>query len=323
MPAVDPLADLLAGPRARGAFLLRCDLEPPWSLRVDDRAPITVLAVVSGSAWVVHEGVAPQRIDPGDVAVVRGPDSYVVADDPGTPPQVVIDADQRCTTLEGVEVPLGWQGTRAWGNSERGRTRMITGTYTEHGALSGRLLQALPTLVVLRRDAATSPALGWLAQEVTHQVPGQEAVLDRLLDLLLVTALRSWFDTSAEAAPGWYTAAADPVVGPVLRLMQDHPEDPWTIASLAAAVSTSRATLARRFTRLLGQPPMTYLATWRLDLAADLLLDPAATVAAVARRTGYGSPFALSTAFTRRFGISPTAHREARARAAPGGPDEA
>ncbi|NIZ89495.1 AraC family transcriptional regulator [Kineococcus rubinsiae] len=319
---MDPLADLLAGPRARGAFLLRCDLEPPWALRVHDRAPLTVVAVVAGSAWVTFDGAPPQRVDPGDVAVVRGPDPYVVSDEPGTPPQAVIDADQRCTTLEGVEVPLGRLGTRSWGNSAGGHTRLVTGTYPEHGALSGRLLRALPPLLVLRGDTATAPVLDWLAREVTSPVPGQEAVLDRLLDLLLVTALRSCFDTAGGGAPGWYTAAADPVVGPALRLLQDHPEEPWTLGSLAAAAATSRATLARRFTRLVGQPPMGYLATWRLDLAADLLLDPATTVAAVARRVGYGSPFALSAAFSRRFGTSPSQHREG-ARGSTGAPHPA
>ena len=306
---MDPLADLLAGPRARGAFVLRCDLDPPWALRVHDRAPLTVVAVVSGWAWVLCADAAPQRIDPGDVAVVRGPAPYVVADDPATPPQAVVDADQRCTALDGAEVPLGWRGTRVWGNSDGGSTRLLTGTYTEHGALSRRLLDALPTLIVLRADPATAPVLTWLAREVTHQVPGQDAVLDRLLDLLLVASLRSWFDAVHRRAPGWWTAAADPVVGPALRLLQDHPEHPWTTGSLAAAVATSRATLARRFTALTGQPPMGYLTTWRLDLAADLLLEPGTTLTAVARRVGYGSPYALSAAFTRRFGTSPSRHR--------------
>ncbi|WP_432542605.1 AraC family transcriptional regulator [Kineococcus sp. SYSU DK002] len=309
---MDPLADLLAGPRARGAFVLRCDLEPPWALRVEDRAPLTVVAVVTGSAWVLCGGAAPQRITPGDVAVVRGPAPYAVADDPGTAPQALVDADQRCTTLDGVEVPLTWRGARVWGNSDRPTTRLVTGTYAEHGAISRRLLGALPRLVVLRADAATGPVLDWLAREVVQEAPGQDAVLDRLLDLLLVSALRAWFD-AADDAPGWYVAAADPVVGPALRLLQTRPEHPWTTASLAAAVATSRATLARRFTALLGQPPMGYLTTWRLDLAADLLLDPGTTLAAVARRVGYGSPYALSAAFSRQFGTSPRDHRAAAA----------
>ena len=243
--------------------------------------------------------------------MIRGPAPYVVADDPGTAPQALIDADQRCTTLGDVDVPLGWRSTRIWGNTGDGGTRLLIGTHAEHGALSRRLLDALPTLVVLRADATTAPVLTWLAREVTQEAPGQDAVLDRLLDLLLVAASRAWFDSPGNPAPGWCTAAADPVVGPALRLLQDRPEHPWTTGSPAAAVPTSRATLARRFTALLGQPVMGYLSTWRLDLAADLLLEPGSTVTAVARRVGYGSPYALSAAFTRRFGISPSEHRAA------------
>lgn len=155
----------------------------------------------------------------------------------------------------------------------------------------------------------TGPPATWLASEVASEAPGQDAVLDRLLDLLLVAALRVWFDRPDVTAPGWYTAAADPLVGPALRLLQERPDHPWTIGALAAATSTSRATLARRFTALVGQPPMSYLTAWRLDLAADLLLQPAATLTAVSRRVGYSTPYALSAAFTRHHGLTPTAHR--------------
>lgn len=189
---------------------------------------------------------------------------------------------------------------------------MVTGTYVDHSAVSSRLLGALPPVTVVRAGASTGPAAAWLAHEANDEAPGQDAVLDRLLDLLLVTALRAWFDQPETTAPGWYTAAADPVVGRALRLMQDRPEHPWTVAALAAATATSRATLARRFTTLVGQPPMTYLTTWRIDLAADLLLERGATVTAVARRVGYSSPYALSAAFTRELGMSPTRHRAVR-----------
>lgn len=93
------------------------------------------------------------------------------------------------------------------------------------------------------------------------------------------------------------------------RLLHHHPEQPWTVASLAAATGVSRAAFARRFTELVGEPPMAYLTGWRLALAADLLNAPAATVGAVARQVGYGSGFALSTAFKRVRGVSPKAHR--------------
>ena len=92
-------------------------------------------------------------------------------------------------------------------------------------------------------------------------------------------------------------------------MLHDHPAKPWTVATLAAGIGISRAALARRFTELVGEPPMTYLTNWRLALAADLLLEPDATVGAVAHQVGYGSPFALSAAFKRVRGLSPQQHR--------------
>ncbi|WP_299039766.1 AraC family transcriptional regulator [uncultured Pseudokineococcus sp.] len=311
---MDPLAGLLAGPRARGAFVLRSDLSPPWALEVADGAPLTVVALVTGAAWLLPQHAPPQQLGPGDVAVVRGPAPYVMADAPGTPPQAVIGPGQTCTTPDGAEVSLSWRGARVWGSPDvaAGATRMVTGTYTDHAAVSSRLLEALPPAVVVPATGTTGPVATWLASEVASEAPGQEAVLDRLLDLLLVTALRAWFDRPDVTAPGWYAAAADPLVGPALRLLQDQPARRWTVAALAAATTTSRATLARRFTALVGQPPMTYLTAWRLDLAADLLLEPAATLASVARRVGYSTPYALSAAFTRHHGLTPTAHRHRR-----------
>ena len=105
--------------------------------------------------------------------------------------------------------------------------------------------------------------------------------------------------------PAWYRANSDPVVGKALRMLHNNPAQPWTVAELAARAGVSRAALARRFTDVVGEPPMAYLTGWRLALAADLLRDPAATIGSVARQVGYGSPFALSAAFKRVRGVSP------------------
>ncbi|MPY92595.1 MAG: helix-turn-helix domain-containing protein [Acidimicrobiia bacterium] len=104
-------------------------------------------------------------------------------------------------------------------------------------------------------------------------------------------------------APPWFRGYADPLVGRVLRLMQNGPAGPWTVASLAAAAVASRAWLARRFHELVGEPPMSFLASWRMALAADVVLEPGATVTALAREFGYGSPFTFSTAFKRHHGL--------------------
>ena len=188
---------------------------------------------------------------------------------------------------------------------------MLTGTYQADGEISRRLLDALPQLIVLRAGEWLCPVIPLLADEIGKDDVGQEAVLDRLLDLLVVAVLRAWFARPEAKAPAWYAAHTDPVVGRALRLLHNNPAHPWTVGNLAGDVGVSRAALARRFTGLVGEPPMTFLTGWRLALAADLLLDPGATVGAVAHRVGYGSPFTFSTAFKRLYGVSPQAHRNA------------
>jgi AraC-like DNA-binding protein len=306
---VDPLAALLDGPRAHDAFLLRSVLTPPWSLRIEDRAPLTVVAVVRGSAWLVPDGADASWLAAGDTAIVRGPHPYLVADDPATPPQAVIRPRGDCRTPDGGHLTdLVDLGIRTWGHGPDGDTVLITGTYGMSGEISGRLLATLPALIVLRGSDWSSPLVGLLADEMARDVPGQSTVLDRLLDLLLISALRTWF--AGPGAPAWYRAHQDPVVGRALRLVQHQPAEPWTIATLAADVGVSRAALARRFTAAVGEPPMTYLTGWRLALAADQLRQhPDRTIAAIARQVGYGSAFALSSAFKRQYGVSPQAYR--------------
>jgi AraC-like DNA-binding protein len=311
---MDAIAGLLDGPRARGAFLLRSQLAPPWSMRIADEAPLCLIAITRGEAWLLPEDGEAQRLGPGDVAVTRGPDPYTVADDPGTEPQVLILPGQRCVTPDGQDVELmSWMGVRTWGNSPVGSTVMLNGTYENEGEVSRRLLGALPAALVLPADAWESPLVGLLADEMLRDDPGQEAVLDRLLDLLLIAVLRAWFARPDADAPAWYRAYSDPVVGRALRLIHSDPAHSWTVAELAAEAGVSRAALARRFTALVGEPPMTFLTDWRLSLAADLLLEPEATIGSVAYQVGYGSPFALSTAFKRVRGVSPLQYRLAAA----------
>lgn len=316
MARMDAIAGLLDGPRARGAFLLRSSMDPPWSLRIEDEAPLTLVAMVRGEAWVMLEEGAPVRLDEGDVAILRGPEPYTFADDPATAPQILILPGQRCMTPDGIELSeMMDQGVRSWGNTPDGATQMLTGSYLLDGEVSLRLLRALPTLVVLRQDAWDCHLVPLMADEIVRDDPGQEAVLDRLLDLLLIAALRAWFARPEAEPPAWYRAYADPIVGPALRLLHNNPAHPWTVASLAKAANVSRATLARRFAELVGEPPMSFLTGWRIALAADLLREPGATVGSVARQVGYGSAFALSTAFKRVRGVRPQEHRAAAAAA--------
>ncbi|MFI6863614.1 AraC family transcriptional regulator [Streptomyces sp. NPDC050421] len=309
---MDVLAGLLDGPRARGAFLLRMVMEPPWSVRIEDRAPLCLMSVTAGEAWIVPAGgSAPVLLRPGDLAVARGPEPYTVADLPGTEPQARIGPGGTCTTLRGEPLSQSMDlGVRTWGNAPDGSATVLVGTYLLDGEIGGRLLDALPPLIVLPSGGRSRPLPALLDEEIARDEPGQSVVLDRLLDLLLIDALRTWFSRPGAEAPAWYRAMGDPVVGQALRLLQDEPAHPWTVAALAGRTGVSRAGLARRFTELVGEPPMAYLTGWRLAVAADLLRETDATVEAVAHQVGYSQAFAFSTAFKRVRGVSPHEYRK-------------
>ncbi|WUI03423.1 AraC family transcriptional regulator [Spirillospora sp. NBC_00431] len=305
---MDALTDLLDGPRARGAFMIRASMNPPWAVRIQDEAPISLMCMVQDDAWAVPDEGEPLRVSPGDMVIFRGPDHYTVADDPATKPQIVIHPDQSCTTLDGTSLSEEMSlGVRAWGDAPDGSMVMLVGAYQMRGAVTRRLLSALPPIAIVR--ACGSPLVDVLGEEMGKDEPGQDVVLDRLLDLLLIATLRAWFSRPDAEAPGWYRAHGDAVVGPALRLLHDDLSHPWTVADLASRVGVSRAALAQRFAKQLGEPPMSYLTGIRLAQAADLLRESDATLDTVARQVGYGNAFALSTAFKREHGISPQDYR--------------
>ncbi len=313
---MDALVGLLDGVRARGAFVLRMMLDPPWSMRIQDEAPLTLICQTRGRAAIVGDSSGAVWLEAGDVAVTRGTEQYLFADNPATTPMVVIHPGQRCTTLSGDDLRFEMSlGVRTWGNSVGGSDRSVVCAYEGRSEVGARLLAALPNVIVLRERDWDTTLVGMLADEAGRNGPGQEAYLDRLLDLLLIAVLRAWFDR-AENAPPWWHAEQDPVVGQALRLIYNNPAHPWTVADLAAAVGSSRAAFARRFTDLVGEPPITFLTGWRLALAADLLQSSTLTLAAVAGQVGYGTPFALSGAFKRAYGVSPNLHRRTAARTA-------
>lgn len=283
---MDALTELLRGVRADGAVVWRADRRAPWSWLSEEAPPLTLYAVLRGTAWLVPADGSPERLTAGDAALVRGPGPHRMSDSPDTRPQTRIHAARHCTPL--AARPPG------------GGNVLFAGAYRNAGNLPDRLV--VP-------GGASSAALRLLDEEIGEPGP----VLDRALDLLMVRALRTWL---AEPRPVWHKALGDPVAGPVLRAIHAAPGHPWTADALAARAGVSRATLYRHFTGLLGESPLSYLTAWRMALAADLLRDTTGTVAAIAREVGYTNPFAFSTAFRRAHGRPPAAFRS-RGAAAP------
>ncbi len=200
-------------------------------------------------------------------------------------------------------------GLRSWGNSATGSSESIVCAYEGRSEVSARLLDALPTVLVLRADEWDTPLIDLLSAEAGRDGPGQEAYLDRLLDLLLIGVLRTWFDRDGNAPP-WWQAEQDPVVGPALKLIYNNPAHPWTVANLAAAVDVHvRCSPAGSPSRSANRrSPSSPAGGWRWrptclrrQRGHDRRRGP--------RRSATRTPFALSSAFKRSYGVSPNEHR--------------
>jgi len=309
---MDVLDDLLAGTRARDGVFNLTILDPPWAIEIRDEAPLALATLVRGSGWITRDGIEPLRMEQGDVAIFTGTTPYVVGDSVETAPQLRIHPGGICEPLPGAPIDYSARlGVRTYGGRASGEVMVASGTYQLAGDVGRRLVTALPSVLVVPKAEVAAPVTDMISSEIQRDAPGQQTVLDRWLDLALITTLRAWFDQSESQAPGWYQAQTDPVAGAALRLLHEDPAYPWNVTELADRVGVSRASLARRFTALVGEAPMSYLTGWRITLAADQLRSTKDTVETIARRVGYANAFALSVAFKRVRGITPTAHRRA------------
>jgi AraC-like DNA-binding protein len=308
---MDVLADLLTRARARGALFAHSTLRGDWGLEFADEEPLSLHAVLEGELYVEMDGEPPLRLLQGDVLLVRADRPYRFVHAPGAPARPLLDA----LAAPGVAS----DGRRHEFAGDGPPAVLLCGAYTFRGTVCDSLLAALPPLLALQGATGTDPslraALALLAEEVQREAPGQQTVLDRLLDLLLVYALRAWFAREEATPPRWYTALDDPHVGPALRRLHADPQRAWTVAALAAEAGLSRAAFARRFTELTGHAPLTYATRWRMVLAQDALRRPGATLASVAHEVGYGSEFAFANAFKRQLGVPPGRWRREQAAA--------
>lgn len=292
---MDPYDDLLRGVRGEGAVLGVSSLTSPRALRLTGGSPLTLCIPLRGHGWLI-QGDATRVIRVGETAIVRGPEPFVFADTEA--PRSFLDV--RTADADGdLTAPAV----------------LLTGSYEVGNEAMRRLVRLLPPILVVPEEHGCEAVRDYLELQLRERRPGYQTVLDRLLDWMFVCTLRDWFDRPEAVAPRWYTALSDDVVGPALRAIHAAPAEGWTLASLAAAAGTSRTTLARRFTELVGEPPLAYLTEWRMALAADLLAEPGMTIAAVARRVGYADAFSFSSAFKRVKGVSPSAFRRSPERA--------
>lgn len=187
----------------------------------------------------------------------------------------------------------------------------LCGAYRLSGDVGSGLLNALPQVLTLSASVGDPlrDVIGLLSRELASPEPGQPTVLDRLLDILLILAIRASFREGA-TAPRWYQASADPRLKAALQSIHEDAGRPWSVPELAKISGLSRTAFARTFGDALGQTPMQYLTDWRTTLARDYLRNGELAPAKIADLIGYGSPYAFAAAFRRHHGCPPGAWRQ-------------
>ncbi|MFG2603767.1 AraC family transcriptional regulator [Streptomyces sp. NPDC048514] len=303
---MDVVSDAISAVRVGSPSSNRLRVSGDWCVRLPPYEGAGFHVVLSGACLLLPDGGGdPVTLGPGDVVLLPHGTGHVLADATAgaagarraaVPFEEVRDADVRLPG-SGPEVEL------------------LCGKYRLDRSRAHPLMAELPRVVHLPHRIGAHPelrtAVDLLARELDERRPGACLALPSLLDLLLIYLVRAWM-TEAETG-AWPAVLNDPVTTAALRALHSDPAAPWTAGRLAAEAGVSRATLARRFAALVGRPPMAYLTWWRLTLAAARLRDSRAPLATVARETGYGSPYALSHAFSREFGITPGRYRDLRA----------
>jgi AraC-like DNA-binding protein len=309
---VDPLADVFDLSRVSGAVMAQLIAYEPWGVAVDPVPGAVFHAVVAGSCWLRMPGRAPQHLMPGDVILLptNTPHELVSSVDARTE-LARFDSDARLTPDGDMVI----QGDGAG-------TRVLCAAYDYDHEVAHPLMSQLPPVLHIPAgmpgdDGALAATLRLLALELGARPPGSRAAVGRLIDVMLIHAMRAWLRMQEDdAIDGWLLALRDPVIARAMNAIHQRPREPWTIESLAREVSVSRATLARRFTHVVGETPPEYLTRWRMDLAAQRLRDTDDTVAAIAAAVGYRSEYSFSRAFARHRGLAPGRYRrDARARA--------
>ncbi|WP_327360653.1 AraC family transcriptional regulator [Streptomyces sp. NBC_01296] len=308
---MDVVSDAIAAVRIGRPSSNRVRVSGRWCTRFAPYEGAGFHVVLEGCCWLLpDDGGPPVSLGPGDAVLLPHGTGHVIADSPA-------DAAAVARAVPFELRPAGTLPGRA-AAAAPGEVEMLCGKYRLDRSRVHPLMLELPKVVHLPNRVGVHPelraAISLLGGELGGEPrPGACMAVPSLLDLLLVYMIRSWM---AEGPGGvWSAVLGDPVAAAALRALHSDPAAPWTNDRLAAEAGVSRPTLARRFTALVGRPPMAYLTWWRLTYAATLLRDTPDPLAAIARRVGYGTPYAFSHAFSREFGTTPGRYRDAVAKA--------
>ncbi|MGH9869026.1 MAG: AraC family transcriptional regulator [Candidatus Polarisedimenticolia bacterium] len=329
----DTLSDVLRAVRLRGAVFYYIDGSAPWvaaapparklipAIMPDAEHMIEFHCVIRGSCWGGILDEQPVHLDEHDVILFPQGDPHVMSSAPGMRPPPGDNEVYFAPRPPQLPFSLSMGGfeetTARLDGGGRDRATLVCGFLGLDARPFNPLLAALPR--VLHVSGATLGADSWVVSflraavvESNQRRPGGEAVLERMSEMLFVEVLRRHLDALSAGQTGWLAGMRDPSIGRVLSLLHEKPDAPWTLERLADDAAMSRSTLHDRFVHLIGQPPMQYLAQWRMQVAAGLLRDTKVKIMEVALGVGYESEAAFSRAFKRTVGVAPGAWRAGR-----------
>jgi AraC-like DNA-binding protein len=305
LTGTDVLADVIGSLHLEGRVFCRMELSGPWGFRTPDDGLARFHVIERGACWMRAGEEDPVPLSAGDLVVALN--AHQLSDGP------------RTRTVSMKDFLRGFADKPGAVLRHRGRglpTHMVCGSFRFSHGEGHPLLAVLPPLLHVKGQ--DGQALEWLdltlrflASEARHPRPGSETVITRLTEVIFVQAVRAWIEMQPEGRGGWLGALRDRQISRVLSLMHGEPGRIWTVPALAAKAGMSRATLARRFAVLVGEPPLTYLSRWRMRTAAMLLRSQSLSLSEVAERVGYQSEAALGRAFRRMMGVAPGVYRRA------------
>ncbi|NZA26230.1 AraC family transcriptional regulator [Luteimonas sp. SJ-92] len=299
----DPLSQLVGLLRPRAAFANVISGKGRWAVRYAEYGRPSFCIVLAGGCRLAVDGHAPLAVGAGDFILLPTTPAFTLSsDDPPAP--VPWDADT--LPRDGSEVRYGDPG----GVPDM---RSLGGAFLFDSADPALLVSLLPPVVHVRGAARLSQLVAMVAEETTQPRPGSESALSRLVELLLIEAMRA--TTAGDAPPGLLRGLGDERLAAALTRMHAHIDWPWTVAQLASTAALSRSSFFERFTRTVGVAPMEYLLAWRMQIARQLLRQGELRASEIAERVGYGSSSAFSVAFRRHVGMAPSRYASSRTEA--------
>jgi AraC-like DNA-binding protein len=289
----DPLSEVITLLQPRAVFSKRISGAGRWGVRYSAFGEPSFCAVLEGSCRLAVDSQRPLTLLAGDFVLLPATPGFTMS---GFEPARVERLDPKTMSKVVGEVRHGTRGGRP-------DVRLLGGWFVFDSPDTGLLVPLLPSLVHVRGVERLSTLVRMVAEEASESRPGRDLVLTRLVEVLLIEALRA--TPSEHAPPGLLRGLADARLAPAIRQVHRYLARSWTGALLARTAALSRSAFFERFTRTVGLAPMEYLLAWRMAVAKDLLRRQHMSVGEVAERVGYGSASTFSTAFSRHVGQPP------------------